>query len=93
MRAASRPSERDIDAAEKIAPGSRRIEAAEDVHGGRLAGTRRAHDGDELAARDRKIDAGQRPHEAGAFAIELLHPLEGDEAVRHVHCPGLPRCR
>ncbi len=47
----------DMDAAKQVVAGSRRVEAAEDVHRGGFAGTARPHDGDEFAldeSRDRR---------------------------------------
>jgi hypothetical protein len=49
----------DIATDQEIVAAGRRIEAAEQVHEGRLARTRRAHDGHELAGRDRQIDPAQ----------------------------------
>ena len=69
----------DIDAVETVAAGGRPVEAADDVHGGGLAGARGPHDGDELAARDRQIDAGKGTDQAAALAIVPLDTGEGDE--------------
>ncbi len=52
----------DVDAVEEVAPAGRPVEAAEDRHQRRLARSRGAHDGDELAALDRQADAPQRLH-------------------------------
>ena len=69
----------DVDSVEAVGPAGRRIEAAEDVHRRRLAGTARPHDGDELAAVDREVDAAKRRDHRVALAVELGHPAECDQ--------------
>ncbi len=49
-------------AVEPVLALGRRIEAADQVHQRRLAGARRAHDGDVLVVPDAEIDAAQRVH-------------------------------
>ena len=68
-----------VDAEKRVAAGARRIEAADDVHRRRLARAGRTHDGDELAARDVEIDAGQRIDPGLALAVALPDLVEGDE--------------
>src|SRR5262245_46909403 len=46
---------RNVDSFEQIAAARRPVETAENCHHRRLAGARRAHDGDEFAALDREI--------------------------------------
>ena len=53
---------RDVLAVEQVLAGRRPIQAADDVHEGRLARSRRSGDGQELAARHVDIDAAQRAH-------------------------------
>src|SRR5690606_22886120 len=73
-----------VDPAHEVASLRRPVEAAEDVHQGRLAGARLAHDGDELAAPDGQRDAVQRPDLGVAAAIRTADIGELDErAVAH----------
>ena len=51
------------------------VEAADDVHERALAGARRAHDGDELARRDRERHAVQGAH------LDLAHAVDADEVL------------
>src|SRR5258706_15867014 len=69
----------DLFAVEIILPRGRAIEATEDVHQSRLAGTRRAHHSDKLAALDGQIDAPQRGHLDVAHAISLLEIFDPND--------------
>ena len=60
-------------AVEAVAAGRRTVEAADEVHEGRLARARRAHDGDEVACLDVERDAAQRDD---AAAVELVDAAE-----------------
>src|SRR5690606_21068630 len=68
-----------VPAEKSVSTGSRRVEAADDVHGGRFPGSRWAHDGHELAPPDAQVDAGQRMHLRFALAIGLPDTLKLDE--------------
>jgi hypothetical protein len=57
----------------------RRIEATENVHGGRPARAARSHDRDELASTDVEIDALQRRHGSIAGSIDLGHAAKADQ--------------
>src|SRR5690606_33917969 len=62
----------------------RHVEAAEDVHRGRLAGTRWPHDRDEIAALDREVDALQGLERTRSLAEGLGDPFELDDRLtRH----------
>src|SRR5690606_35375817 len=62
----------------------RHVEAAEDVHRGRLAGTRWPHDRDENAALDREVDALQGLERTRSLAEGLGDPFERDDRLtRH----------
>ena len=54
------------------------VEPREDVHEGRLAGARRAHDAGELSALDVEVDAAEGADGGVAFAVGA-----GDAARRH----------
>src|SRR5688572_16551424 len=74
----------DFGAEETKHPRSGHVEAAEDVHRGRLARARRAHDRDEVAALDGDVDPFQRLEGAGALAEGLGDPFELDDRLtRH----------
>ena len=69
-----------VDAVEQVAPGGRRVEAADDVHQRALAAARAAHDGHVLAARDAQRDAGQRAHlDVLAQPVDALDVLQLDD--------------
>ena len=75
---------RDIDAVETVVAAGRPVEATEDRHQRRLARSRRAHDGDELAALDGQADAAQRMHVDVADVIGPRDVLDSDDRLRHV---------
>src|ERR1700733_6354654 len=62
---------RNVDALQQVLPAARPVEAAENVHQRRFAGSRGAHDGNELAAVDRQRDAPQCVHLGIAQLIDL----------------------
>ena len=70
---------RDVHAVEKVAARGRPVEAADDVHERALAGARRAHDGHELARRDRERDAVERAHLDLAHLVDLDEVLDPDD--------------
>ena len=71
---------RDLGAADRHRPGGRLVEAGEDVHQRRLAGARRAHHGDELAARGHRgrrraaHPRRSRPRRSGVSGREPRRP-------------------
>ncbi len=69
----------DLDAVEKVAAARRLIEAADDVHGRRLARARWAHHRHELAFADAEADAVKRAHAALAAPIDLGDVAELDQ--------------
>ncbi len=73
---------RDIDAVEAVGAGGRPVEAADDVHRGRLAGARRPHDGDELALADRQVDAVERAHLGLSAAVVAADAAQFDQGGR-----------
>ena len=60
---------RDLGAGDLHRARGRLVEAREDVHQGRLAGARRAHDRDELAGADVEVDAAERVDRGLALAV------------------------
>jgi hypothetical protein len=72
---------------EPVAAAGGTIEAAQDVHQGRLAGAGGADDGQELAALDLQVDAAQGGHRHVPGAIYLYQSLEPDH---HQSPPGGP---
>ena len=93
VRAAVAVEPAGVDAVEAVAAGGRRIEAADDVHRRRFARAGRAHDGDELAAVDRQVDAGQRVDLRFALAIGLPDLVEGEQRRAWRAPRSLPRLR
>src|SRR5690606_25863425 len=89
-RAAVEPAR--VDAHEAVPARTRRVEAADDVHGGGFSRAGRSHDGDELATADREIDAGQRVHGGFSAPVGLPDLLEGDERLGP-HGVRSPACR
>jgi len=75
---------RDVFAGKFVAAGRRGIEAAEHVHHGRLAGTRRAHDGKVFVAMNRERDATERVDDLRTHLVELGDAFDVDDerAVR-----------
>ena len=61
----------------------RPVEAAQDRHQGRFAGTGRPHDGDELAALDREADTAQRMHVDVADVVSPRYILDPDDCFGH----------
>src|SRR3546814_4461088 len=68
---------------EQELPGGRDVEAAEDVHRRRFAGSGRAHDGSEIAALDIEVDALQRLESSRTAAVGLGDPAKGDQGIAH----------
>ena len=62
---------RHVSPGELVATGRGRIEAAQHVHEGRLAGTRGSHDGEVFVAVDLHRDAAQRVDRLVAHLVEL----------------------
>src|SRR6202171_757677 len=60
-----------------------RVETAEDVHEGRLAGAGGTDDGDELAAADGHIDPAQRLHRVLPRVGGLADPFKLDQRLGH----------
>src|SRR5262249_42862340 len=79
-----------VHSVEKIAPGGRPVEAANDVHERALAGSRRAHDGDELGGSDREGDAVESADLDLAHLVDASQVLDADDVggLRHVRTPG-----
>jgi len=72
LRTMARPivgSPADVEPAEAVAAARGPVEAAEDVHHRRLSRAARAHDGDELAGRDRNGHVTERAHEPRLGAV------------------------
>jgi hypothetical protein len=69
----------DMCAMEQVLPAAGRVQAAEDVHRGRLARAARAHDGHEFAGADVEIDALQGHQLSRAAAIDLGHCAQPDQ--------------
>ncbi len=82
---------------EDVAAGGRPVEAADDVHQGRLARARRPDDRHELAVVDDQVDAVEGPDVDPAGLVDPADPGEGDERRAHgwvtVPPPPLPRLR
>src|SRR6185312_13238146 len=72
-------------ALEAVVARGRPVETAEDVQQGRLAGPGSAHDGDELAGRDTKVDAAQRRDLDVAEAIEAGEAADLDRHSGRAH--------
>ena len=70
---------RDVDAVEPVAARGRPVEAADDVHQRRLARAGRAHDGHELAARDRQADPLERGDLDLAHVVDLGQVVDLDD--------------
>ena len=81
---------RDDLAAQHVAPLAGRVEAADQVHQGRLAGARRPHDRHVLAALDLEGDAAQRVDLLGAHLVGAPEVLGVDD--RPVHGCARRRC-
>src|SRR5271167_1426568 len=70
--------ERGDDAFEQVTATGGTIETSDDVHQGRLARTRRAHNREELAARDAKRDVPQSLHLDFTHTIGLVQAFDLD---------------
>jgi len=70
---------RHVAAVEVIRAACRPIEAAENVHQGRLAGAGRPDDGDEFAALNRERDAAQGVHRRAVHGVGFLEIADGDQ--------------
>ena len=75
-------------ASEAVLAGAGPVQAAENVHQGRLAGPRGADDGDEFPGMDAQVDAAQHLHGgAVAAAIGLADAAQLDQRCRHAQLP------
>src|SRR5262249_52933697 len=72
---------RDVGPLKQVASGARAVEAAEDVHEGRLAAAARAHYGQEVAAVDFDADASERVDARFAEDVELVDVLDADDGA------------
>src|SRR5436190_1890166 len=83
---------RHVLAVEEVLPAGRPIEAADDVHEGRLAGARRSGHGDELAATHIQRGAAQRPHfdVADLVGLRQVANRHDDVGVSHQRPPPRP---
>jgi len=70
-------------AVELVAARARRVEAPEQVHEGRLARARGAHDRHEIAAFDRHGHAAQGVNGVGTEMVVLRQPLGDDDRLGH----------
>ena len=66
----------------QYSPADGRIEAADQVHQGGLARSRRPHDRDELVAPDLDVHAAQRPHHLAAHVVVAREVMGEDHDVR-----------
>ena len=73
----------DIDAFEQVDAAGRAIEASNDVHQSRFAGTGGAHNRHELAALDSNADAAQRAHLDIAEVVSLREIANFYDDIRH----------
>jgi hypothetical protein len=73
----------DVPAGEEVAPAAGAVEAAEDVHEGRLARAGGAHDGDELTRADVQVDLLQGGEGAGRRVVVLAERLDADDRFCH----------
>src|SRR5258708_2373369 len=71
----------------------RRIQAAENIHRGGFARSRRPQHGDELARTDGQIDAVESDHGRFARTIDFAHIDQPDEFGAHVPLLGLAMSR
>ena len=63
-----------------------RIQAADEVHEGRLTTSGRTHDGDELTRVNSQIDTAQRPDSLSPQNVILPKAFGPDDQVAHVYC-------
>src|SRR5215510_6729911 len=83
---------RDVDAVEDVGSVGWSIQASNQVHEGRLAGTGRTHDGDKLARRDLQIDVPERVDLVCAATIvlpELDHLNDRPDWQLRLACPDV----
>ena len=80
-RQARRGEVRDLLVGEQVRALARRVEAAEDVHQRRLAGARRPHDRDVLAAPHLEVDAAQGVHCHLAGVVRLPDTFEREKDI------------
>jgi hypothetical protein len=77
-----------VDAVEEVAPGGGRVEAADDVHQGRLAGPGSAHHGHVVAAFDDEVDPVDGAHDHVRAAVHLGDRLQLDDGSHErAACP------
>jgi hypothetical protein len=74
----------DVLAVEDVDAAGGAIQAAQDVHQGRLARTGRPHDCHKLAFFDLRIDPAQRLHLNGIRSVDLFQILDFNECARHI---------
>src|SRR5690606_32431191 len=67
-----------IDPAKTVNAACGRIEAADNIHGGRFARTARPHNGHKLPRLNRHIDPAQGPCRRIAFAVHPANALKAD---------------
>src|SRR5207253_372914 len=73
----------------QVSTGARPVETTEDVHEGGFAAAAGAHDGHEVAALDRHVDAAQRVHARFAELVVFVNVVR-DEDRRHRRIPCAP---
>src|SRR6185369_2159932 len=73
----------DVGPGEATGATRRSVEAADDVHEGRLARSRRTHDGDELPYPDVERDAAQRLHLDVAEPVDLPQVAHLNQRLGH----------
>src|SRR5687768_1902539 len=72
---------RDLRAVQPVFAGRRRIQAADDVHERRLAGSRRTHDGHVFIAPDGEIETTQRADDLSAHVVFAFDPARDDHPL------------
>jgi hypothetical protein len=77
----------DLLAVQPVAAARGGVEAPNQVHQGRLAGARWAHDGHVLVAANRQREAPEREHPLGAHLILARQILDMDDTVAHDFLP------
>jgi len=81
---------RDVTAFDEVGARGRPVEAADDVHEGRLAGAGRAHDAEELTRADAQIDTPQGRHRKAGFPVEFADPRELEQGLHRPPPDSLP---
>src|SRR2546427_10703176 len=79
---------RDLLAVEPVFAGGGRVEAADQVHQGRLPRARRPHDRHELVLADLDVDAAERPHHLAAHVVIPGQLVGEDHDVRQRRVAG-----